>query len=143
MDRIKAKLADLSAERDAAFDRAEEAEKGLRDAKLELARYEQENINLTNKVDKLEQDLDEALAKVKELTAQRQQATLRAEEAERGITSMEKEKEKIEADFDVRTSSTFFSPRVLTSHTPVQKLKEKYNQVQKELQELESQLGGL
>jgi septal ring factor EnvC (AmiA/AmiB activator) len=53
------KLSKLSDERDAAFDRAEEAEKQLKALKLDFAKVEQENHSLTAKVDKLEAELEE------------------------------------------------------------------------------------
>ena len=62
------KLADIGAERDAAFERAEKAESELRDAKLTIARYERENSDLAGKVGRLEEEVDVATAKAGQLS---------------------------------------------------------------------------
>ncbi|KAJ2914924.1 hypothetical protein MD484_g5481, partial [Candolleomyces efflorescens] len=123
MDTIRAKLAKLSDERDAAFDRAEDAEKQLKQLKLDFARVEQENNSLTAKVDKLEGQVEELTHASDDLKKKLQGTTIEAENIARSMQGAQRSTEDWEKKYE--------------------DLETKYKKVQSELSELENSLSGL
>ncbi|TEB28179.1 hypothetical protein FA13DRAFT_1874181 [Coprinellus micaceus] len=167
MDRIRAKLADIGAERDAAFERAEKAESELRDAKLTIARYERENSDLAGKVGRLEEELDEAVAKAGQATKQRRANAKDRRIARRLRHTLPDRYPNLPAPVDPEPTRTFLTSPIFRTQTAqlaaeeaerrisgveaekealekqYETLKAKHEKVQAELAELETQLGGL